>query len=121
MTNKRYWILLFCNIILTLFLFFTTSEQYNLVNYVNSLFYLTLGYLTLTLFLYTVKGGFYDGVTFSFRRFRSVMFRRDYLDEWKELPLPSEKTNERFYHLIRFQAIALVLIFLFILLIYYWI
>jgi hypothetical protein len=119
MTNKRYWILLFCNIILTLFLFFTTSDQYNLVNYINSLFYVTLGYLISTLFLYTVKGGFYDGITFGFRRFRSVMFQKDYLDEWKERALPSEITNERFYKLIKFQAISLLLIFLFIILVYY--
>jgi len=113
------WGYLLLNIILTIILFLTFSSVYNLVNFINSLFYISFAYLIVLLFLTTIRGGFYDGVTFGFRRFYSVMSKKDYLDEWKEKPLPSEKFNEKFYQSIKFQTIMMVLIFVLFLGIYY--
>ncbi|QGS69978.1 DUF3899 domain-containing protein [Oceanobacillus sp. 143] len=96
------------------------SDQYNITNFINTLFYISLLYIIIGLFLYIKRGGFFDGITFGFRRFWSVMSRHpDYLEEWKEKPLPSESKNEKFYRFIKFQGIALFIILVVLLVIYY--
>ncbi|KAB7670722.1 DUF3899 domain-containing protein [Bacillus sp. B1-b2] len=114
------WGLLFVNIVLTFILFFIFSSEYNLLHYINAVFYLSFFYLVLFVFMYIAKGGFFDGVTFSFRRFNHTMFKKDdYLEEWKEKPLPSEMMNKTFYASLRFQVIVLVLFLLVLLVTFY--
>ncbi|RKQ33442.1 DUF3899 domain-containing protein [Oceanobacillus halophilus] len=116
--NKK-GIYLSINVLLILILFITQAA-FNLVNLINAVFYVSFANLIIMLFLYTVRGGFYDGITFSFRRFWSIMSpSKDYMDEWKEKPMPSEKTNESFYAQIKFQTTVLFTFFAFLLLIYY--
>jgi hypothetical protein len=70
--------------------------------------------------MYTIKGGFFDGVTFGFRRFNSIMFKRDdYLEEWRDKPLPSEKFNASLYQRIKFQATSLLLLLIIMISLYY--
>ena len=70
--------------------------------------------------MYTIKGGFFDGVTFGFRRFNSVFIKRnDYLEEWREKPLPSEKFNSSLYQVLKFQGLALFILLLILIGIYY--
>ncbi len=70
--------------------------------------------------MYVMKGRFFDGVTFGFRRFRAVMSKNpDYLDDWQERAMPSEIINETFYAFIKFQAVSLLFIMVFLLGIYY--
>jgi len=115
MLNNK-WSLFLINIFITGILFFIFSSEYTFVSYINTVFYLTFSYIVIFLFQYIAKGGFFDGVTFSFRRFHHVIVKNDdYLDEWKEKPLPSQKFNKRFYATIKFQVL-LLLIYLFILL-----
>jgi hypothetical protein len=77
-------------------------------------------YLLVVLLMYTVRGGFFDGVTYGFRRFNSEYIKRnDYLEEWREKPLPSEKFNSSFYQVIKFQGISLFIVLVFLLGIYY--
>jgi hypothetical protein len=70
--------------------------------------------------MYTAKGGFFDGVTFGFRRFNTLMFKKnDYLEEWRNKPLPSEKFNASLYHRLKFQAILLLVLLIILLVLYY--
>ncbi|WP_246001277.1 DUF3899 domain-containing protein [Oceanobacillus piezotolerans] len=118
--TKNKGVFLIFNLILTILLTWIFFDSFSLVNLINALFFISFAYLMITLFLYTVKGGFYDGVTFGFRRFIHVMSRnKDYLDEWKDKPMPSETTNEKFYQLIKYQAIALLSLFVILLVAYY--
>lgn len=114
------WKFLFLNILLTLLIFLISSSDYNLLNFINSLFYLSIVYLMTVLLMYTIKGGFFDGVTFGFRRFNSIMFKRnDYLEEWREKPLPSEKFNASLYQRLKFQAIVLGVLLIVFIFVYY--
>lgn len=117
---KNKWVLLLINILATIIFFLIFASDYNLLHYINSLFYLCFIYLLVVLLMYTIKGGFFDGVTFGFRRFNSVFIKRDdYLEEWRDKPLPSEKFNPSLYQVLKFQGFALFVLLLFLIAIYY--
>ncbi|MFD1851983.1 DUF3899 domain-containing protein [Oceanobacillus bengalensis] len=117
--NKK-GIFLLLNITVTVLLVFIFSDGYGIIHFVNGFFFISFAYLIVLLFQLTIRGGFYNGITFGFRRFRSIMSRdRDYLEEWKDKPLPSEKTNDTFYSFLKFQTIALIGIFLLLMFLYY--
>lgn len=116
---KNKWFLLTFNILLTGLLFFLSSSNYELANYINIVFYVCFFYILLGLVIYTIKGGFYDGVTFGFRRFRALMSKSDYMDEWQEKPLPSKRVNMGFYTMVKFQSICLIILLVLLLSIYY--
>ena len=119
MQNKK-WLVFLINISLTVILFFIFSSKYTFVSYINTVFYLTFFYVVIFLFMYVAKGGFFDGVTFSFRRFHHVILKNnDYLEEWKEKPLPSQKFNRNLYSAIKFQVLILFIYLLLLLLLYY--
>ncbi|WP_312094048.1 DUF3899 domain-containing protein [Niallia sp.] len=119
MLNKK-WSLFLLNIFITVILFLIFSSEYSFVHYINAVFYLSFIYIIIFLFLYIAKGGFFDGVTFSFRRFHHVMLKNDdYLEEWKEKPLPSQKFNKGFYSALKFQTLALFIYLLILLLVLY--
>jgi hypothetical protein len=117
---KNKWKFLLLNLLIILLIFFIFSSAYNLLNLINSVFYLCFFYLITVLIMYTTKGGFFDGVTFGFRRFNSLMFKRnDYLEEWRDKPLPSEKFNASLYQRLKFQAISMLVLLIILLVIYY--
>lgn len=117
---KNKWKFFILNLLITVLIFFIFSSNYNLLNFINSLFYLSFIYLITVLLMYTIKGGFFDGVTFGFRRFNSIMFKRnDYLEEWRDKPLPSEKFNASLYQRLKFQAISLLVLLIILLIFYY--
>ncbi|MFP7298475.1 DUF3899 domain-containing protein [Neobacillus niacini] len=114
------WKFLAINILLTLIFFLIFADDYNLLHFINALFYLCFTYLIVVLFMYTRRGGFFDGVTFGFRRFKSIMFNRNsYLDEYLDKPLPSENFNASIYQRLKFQTIALFLLLILLLLLFY--
>jgi hypothetical protein len=117
---KIKWLFLLINLSLTTVLFFIFAPYFTFLHYINTLFYITFAYLLLFLLIYTAKGGFFDGVTFGFRRFKAVMFSNsDYLEDWKTKPLPSEKVNNRFYHILKVQTLLLIGILLVLLVAYF--
>lgn len=117
---KNKWKFLLLNLLIILLIFLIFSSTYNLLNFINSVFYLSFFYLITVLFMYTSKGGFFDGVTFGFRRFNSLMFKRnDYLEEWRDKPLPSEKFNASLYQRLKFQAIYMLVLLILLLILYY--
>ncbi|UJL46127.1 DUF3899 domain-containing protein [Virgibacillus sp. NKC19-16] len=117
---KNKWLFLLTNLFLALVLLLLFAPAYNLIHYINYLFYINFFYLLLTLFIYTINHGFYDGVTFGFRRFFGIMSKnKDHMEEWKERALPSEKMNNTFYRGVQFQGVALFVILVILLVIYY--
>lgn len=117
---KNKWYLFLFNLLLSLILYLIFADEYNLLHYINILFYIGFIYTLICLIQYTMKGGFFDGITFGFRRFHHNLFNRDdYLEEWREKPLPSEKVQPSVYHLIIFQSVSLILVLVLLLIIYY--
>ncbi|TFJ93461.1 DUF3899 domain-containing protein [Lentibacillus salicampi] len=112
--------ILMANIGLIISFFYWSASEFTLLQFLNTTFYVVLIYMIISLVTYTIKGGFYDGVTFGFRRFRSVMSKDgDPLEEWREKPAPSARVNSTFYRIVRFQWVALLLLLLILILIYY--
>jgi len=69
-----------------------------------------------------MKGGFFDGITFGFRRFHhKLLNKNDYMEEWRDKPLPSEKIKPSVYHNIIFQSISLILVLILLLGLYYFV
>lgn len=117
---KNKWKFFLLNLFITLLIFFIFSSTFNFLNYINAVFYLSFVYLIIVLFMYTAKGGFFDGVTFGFRRFNTLMFKKnDYLEEWRDKPLPSEKFNASLYQRLKFQTILLLALLIISLFLYY--
>lgn len=116
MEKKLNFTILLINLAIIMFL----THSLSLINLINSVFYISFLFFIGFLFLFTVKGGFFDGLVFGFRRFNHVMFKRDdYLEEWKDKPLPSENFNSKVYHVFKFQTIILLTIQLVLVVIFY--
>ncbi|WP_425542203.1 DUF3899 domain-containing protein [Salinibacillus aidingensis] len=117
---KNKWFFLFINILITLFVFFYNAAPGHSLKYlINSLFYVSFPYIMLSLILYVTRERFFDGITFGFRRFWAEMSKKDYMEEWKERPLPSEKISIRFLKALSFQALSLLILMILLLFIYY--
>lgn len=116
------WVLLGANIFLVIIGSLIFSGNLTIVTLVNNLFYISFIYLIIWLFLLTIRGGFYDGITYGFRRFHYIMSRnKDYLVEWKKKALPSENLHMTLYQHVKFQAYFLLFIFLTVLGLYYFV
>lgn len=106
--------------ILLIQIIYTLRADNSLSNYIDSYFLLSSIYLLLALLLFIVKERFFDGITFGFKRFYHLLSKnKDYLDEWQEKPLPSERVNKSFLQAISFQGILLFLIMAVLLIFYY--
>lgn len=118
--TKNKLLFLLTNIVISFILFFITSPSYNLRYFIDSLFYISLIYFILLLFLFIMKGRFFDGITWGFRRFRSIMSKnRDYLTELGDTPMPSDRISISFYRFIVFQTFTILLILVLLLSVYY--
>ncbi|MGG3799435.1 hypothetical protein [Metabacillus fastidiosus] len=65
---KKTIIIIAVSLVLAIFLPFIFHGKISLLLFINSTFFISGAYLFLTLFAMTVKSGFYDGITFGFRR-----------------------------------------------------
>ncbi|WP_217587914.1 DUF3899 domain-containing protein [Lentibacillus saliphilus] len=116
---KNKWFMLIMNLLASIILF-VISSNFSLVNYVNILFYLTFIYIILWLVLFISKGGFFNGITFGFRKFRSIFQKdRDLLKEMDNKEDLSDRVNLNFYEHMRFHALSLSFITIVLLLVYY--
>lgn len=117
---KNKWFFFLINIFVSILLFLIYSPAYNLKYFIDSLFYVTVVYLIFMLFLFIVRGRFLDGITWSFRKFASIMSKnRDYLEELGDNPMLSERINITFYRFIVFQTLALLVTLVLLLVVYY--
>ncbi|MBO8156271.1 MAG: DUF3899 domain-containing protein [Bacillaceae bacterium] len=114
------WLLLLFNFTLILIIFFLKSPSYDLFHFINSLFYVGSVYFFAGLLLMVIKGKFFDGITYSFRRFFHKSSKQpDYLDEWEVKPLPSEKVNPDLLKVCLFQGSIIFVIMGILIYVYY--
>ncbi|WP_255437594.1 DUF3899 domain-containing protein [Thalassobacillus sp. CUG 92003] len=117
---KNKWFFLLLNLFLATLFFLITAPSYNLFNYINQLFYLAYFYLVVALLMWVIRGGFFDGITYSFRRFADRVSRnRDYLDDWETKKLPSQTVNNEVLKFFFFQGVFLSSGLLGLLVVYY--
>lgn len=117
---KKHFIVFVLNLTCIFILFFIFGSEHSFLQFINSVFYISFLYLIVFLFLFTSKGGFFDGLVYGFRRFNHTMFHsKDFLEEWKERPLPSEKVNLSFYQVLKVQTGLLVGVLFILLVIFY--
>jgi len=118
--SKWTYLLLNYGMITILFLIFTS--EYTLEHFINIVFYVFLICSIVMLFLYIKKGGFFDGLAFSFSRFKSIISKDvSKIDSWKEKSPPSEKVNKKMYTILPFQLLWQLILLMFLLLIYYFV
>ncbi|WP_163529796.1 DUF3899 domain-containing protein [Halobacillus ihumii] len=114
------WTSVFLNLFLCTIFFFIWAPAANLHHFINFLFYFTCFYLFTGLILWVVRGGLFNGITFGMRRFISQMSRnKDYLDDWKERPLPSETIHRSLPGFFLFQGTILAIFSIILLIVYY--
>lgn len=117
---KNKWSLLLVNFFITICFFLISAPQQDLFHYINVLFYVGYPYLTIGLLLLVIKGGFFNGITYSFRRFHGRMSKsRDYMDDWEKKPMPSERVEVDFLKGILFQGFVLMGSMVLLLVIFY--
>lgn len=117
---KNKWIVVLLNITIVSVLFLVLSPVYDLLHYINQLFYISFFYLFIGITMWVIRGGFFDGITYGFRRFTSKMSKQsDYLDDWKERPLPSHTISKSFPNFLLFQGALLSFCVVALLIIYY--
>ncbi|MCA0969592.1 DUF3899 domain-containing protein [Halobacillus litoralis] len=118
MRNK--WTILLINVLIVTLLFTVIAPVYDLFHYINSLFYIAYFYLFVGVLLWVVRGGFFDAITYSFRRFTNrVSKQKDYMDDWKTKPLPSQTIESRWMRFFMFNGGMLMLGLLGLLALYY--
>lgn len=114
------WKILLINYTIITLLFLVFAPKYTLEQFINTLFYIFLICLIMRLFLYIKKGGFFDGLAFSFNRYKSMISKNvEKIDSWKEKPSPSENVNKSFYSMLAFLLFWQFALLVFLLLIYY--
>lgn len=116
---KNKWVLLLINLLLSFMFFLLSAPEYNLHHYINALFYISSFYLIVWLISFIVRGRFFDGIIYGFRRFGGRIVNKDLLDEWADKPNPSESISTSFLTVILFQGLSLTLVTVGLLVIFY--
>ncbi|SDL98289.1 DUF3899 domain-containing protein [Sediminibacillus halophilus] len=111
---KNKWALLSLNLAVGLAFFLITAPALQLKHMINILFYFGACWLFVGIFLWTVHGGFFDGVVYGFRKsFERSFKRNDYLSE--NDTVPSEKVSISFVKAACFQGFCLLVLMLILL------
>lgn len=113
------WLIFLMNMVCIAVIFWLTSSDFDFVDYINIFFYFTMLYIVLWLFLLILKGGFFDGIVFSFRKYHAYTSKkRDYLGSIEKKADPSDRLPHLFYRQIRFHSLLLFVLFLVLMVVY---
>lgn len=97
------------NVGIILIIFVAANQEKGLTNFINALFYVTAFYTIIFLYLYIVKGTFFDGIVYSFRHFREVVFPNSNAYEVSKVKaLPSENINPHLFHIVKWQFVTML-------------
>lgn len=108
------------NLLLVSLLFAIMAPVYDLFHFINQLFYIAYFYLFVGILLWVIRGGFFDAITYSMRRFYNrVSKQQDYLDDWKQKPLPSQTIESTWLKFFLFHGGMLTAGLLALLALYY--
>lgn len=91
-----------CNCLLIILLFFNLNEGIGFVKWINAIFYITVFNMIFFLYLLILKSKFFDGITYSFRRFLKTEYHRS----------PSETVNLPTYRVLKFNFLSLGILLL---------
>ncbi|MFG6149460.1 DUF3899 domain-containing protein [Halobacillus sp. B23F22_1] len=117
---RNKWGFVAINLLLISLIFSLLAPAYDLVTFIDLLFYLCFFYLFIGLLLWIIKGGFFDAITYSFRKVTNrVAKNKDYLDDFEDKPLPSQMFKRKFVHFFLFQGAILLIALLLLLIVYY--
>ncbi|WP_082234652.1 DUF3899 domain-containing protein [Halobacillus massiliensis] len=120
---RNKWGFLATNFTALVLYFLIFSPAQSMLHFIDLLFYLCFFYLFIGLILWIVKGGFFDAVTYSFRKTSSKIGKnKDYMediDDFEEKPLPSQLFNRNVVRFFLFQGAFLLAGMFFLLVIYY--
>lgn len=119
LSNK--WVLFFINLLLCfVFYYFSSTNNNFIVDFINVLFYMVFTYLFIALAMMVIKGRFLDGIIYGTRKTVSRMgSNRDYLDEWEEKQLPSERIHGPLIRIFFWQGLLLGTVMAVLLLVYF--
>ncbi|WP_173916948.1 DUF3899 domain-containing protein [Halobacillus sp. Marseille-Q1614] len=120
---RNKWGFLAINFVVLLLYFLIFSPAYSLLHFIDLLFYLCFFYLFIGLILWIIKGGFFDAITYSFRRVSNRIGKnKDYMediDDFEEKPLPSQMFKRNVVRFFLFQGISLLAGMAVLLVVYY--
>ncbi|WP_052000510.1 DUF3899 domain-containing protein [Gracilibacillus boraciitolerans] len=118
---KKHLLLFIIHLIVCLFLIFLFHESLTLLVLINFLFYLTIFYLLIGLYLYVMSRQFFDITAKGFRRVFSGRSKTKDLDELAESrKLPSEKVNKAWISFFLIQGSLLIFSMILLLVFYYY-
>lgn len=114
----KYWITLCIHLILgTIILFYNTNEI-TLLHIIDALFYVTAIIMIIFLYLFILKGKFFDGVMYGMREFLKKT-KKDNDHTMDDRPLPSETVNDHTYRLFKYQFLTFLVLLVILLVIYF--
>ncbi|MGP4070747.1 DUF3899 domain-containing protein [Halobacillus sp. B29] len=117
---RNKWMGVAGNLLLVSLLFAILAPVYDLFHFINQLFYIAYFYLFVGILLWVIRGGFFDAITYSMRRFYNrVSKQQDYLDDWKQKPLPSQTIENTWLKFFLFHGGMLTAGLLALLALYY--
>ncbi|ASF38793.1 hypothetical protein CEH05_06560 [Halobacillus halophilus] len=117
---RNKWMGVAGNLLLVSLLFAIMAPVYDLFHFINQLFYIAYFYLFVGILLWVIRGGFFDAITYSMRRFYNrVSKQQDYLDDWKQKPLPSQTIESTWLKFFLFHGGMLTAGLLALLALYY--
>ncbi|WP_420818835.1 DUF3899 domain-containing protein [Paraliobacillus sediminis] len=107
------------NLFISLLLFLLFSPKLHFVFYIDIIFYFSLAYLLCWMIFFTIKGRFFDGVIYGFRKVGNGVLRKLAFDDWEDKPMPSTKVSPSFLGFLLTQGLYLLVIMFILLFIYY--
>ncbi|RKD68071.1 uncharacterized protein DUF3899 [Sinobaca qinghaiensis] len=107
------------NLMIILVLFFGLFSNKSFLDFINGGFYVFSVYFILSLIFFVIKGKFFDGIIYSFRRFSSRVAKGNANEDYLQKRDPSETLSSQFLSIWYYQTIILAVFICFLLLLYY--
>jgi len=102
-------------LLLTFILSLLVYQEISLLHFINISFYFCYAYISIGIFLYVVNNGFFDGISYSFRK----MFRRNNKEEETDKIVPLSEIMPIPHSLLLRSGVILVFIMCISLVLYY--
>ncbi|MFC4320648.1 DUF3899 domain-containing protein [Litchfieldia salsa] len=106
-------------IILVLVLSLFIYQQISLLHFINITFIFSSCFILLSLLIFISKAGFFDGITFAFRKFyKNTVKIKELEEDVEQMRLPSEQTTKVSISSFLMTGIILLILMMIALLIY---
>ena len=102
-------------LLVTLILSLLFYQEISLLHFINISFYFCYAYISIGLLLYIVNNGFFDGISYSFRK----IFRRNHMEDEKEEIVPLSEMVTVPHSLLLKSGVILIFVMCISLIFYY--